>query len=114
VAFSLAATLLLVVVGLIVADLPNSDVPPEPVAVVSDIVERGGRFVVAVDVENKGVQTAEQVQVVARLTTEGSEAEGDQMVDFLAGGEVEQLEFVFDDDPEGGELEVRVSGYLLP
>ena len=114
VAFVLAAAILLAVVGLIVAQIPDSDVPPAPVATISEITEREGQFFVAVDVDNRGVRTAEQVQVVATLTTDDGDVEGDQMVDFLSGGEVEELEFVFEDDPADGELTVRVSGYLVP
>ncbi len=113
-AFIIAATILLVVVGLIVAQIPDRHVPPAPVATVGEITEREGQFFVAVEVENLGVRTAEQVQVVATLTTDDGDVEGDQSVDFLSGGEVEELEFVFEDDPADGELTVRVSGYLVP
>lgn len=113
-AFVIAAAILLAVVGLVVLQIPDSDVPPAPVATVGEITEREGRYFVAVEVENRGVRTAEQVQIVATLTTDEGDVEGDQMVDFLSGGEVEELEFVFDDHPADGELTVRVSGYLKP
>ncbi len=114
VAFALAAAVLTVFVGLIVAQIPSDHVGPAPVASVKEVTERDGRYYVAVDVENRGVRTAEQVQVVATLTTDEGDIEGDQTVDFLAGGETEEMEFVFDEHPADGELTVRVSGFLLP
>jgi len=114
VAFVFAAVILLAVVGLIVAQIPDSDVPPAPVATITEITEREGQFFVAVDVDNRGGRAAAQVQVVATLTTDDGDVEGDQVVDSLSGGEVQELEFVFDDDPADGQLTVRVSGYLVP
>jgi uncharacterized protein (TIGR02588 family) len=45
---------------------------------------------------------------------DGESTEGDQSIDFLAGGETEDLVFVFDDAPSDGELTVAVSGYGVP
>ena len=36
------------------------------------------------------------------------------MIDFLAGGEEEELVFIFEDDPADGELTVAVSGFGVP
>lgn len=112
--FAIASAMLLAVVGFIVIQIPKTAPPAAPAATVSKVTERDGRFFVAVEVENRGGRTAENVQVLATLTIGEDETEGDQVVDFLAGGEVEEVEFVFDDDPASGELAVSVTGYLVP
>jgi len=114
VTFTIAALVVLAVVVLIATEIPQSGRPPEPVAEPGPVEERGDLYVVPVVVDNLGEQTAENVQVRVTLTIGDEEHEGDQAVDFLSGGEQEELEFVFDDDPSAGELEVRVTGYTLP
>jgi uncharacterized protein (TIGR02588 family) len=114
VTFAVALAIVAVVAGLIVREIPGSKRPPEPVAEAAPVEARGDRFVVPVVVRNDGEQTAENVQVSATLTIDGAETTGDQTVDFLAGGEEQDLEFVFADDPGDGELEVEVTGYLVP
>jgi uncharacterized protein (TIGR02588 family) len=114
VTFGVAVAVILAVVGLIAIEIPQSERPPAPVAEAGIPVERDERFVVPVVVENRGESTAENVQVLATLTIDGEDHEGDQVIDFLSGGEREDLEFVFDDDPGEGELEVRVTGYARP
>lgn len=114
VTFAVASAMLLVVVGYIAAQIPTTAAPAAPAATVSKIGERDGRFFVTVEVENRGGRTAENVQVVATLVIGEDETEGDQVVDFLAGSEMEEVEFVFDDDPATGELTVSVTGYLVP
>jgi uncharacterized protein (TIGR02588 family) len=113
---TLAVSLLVVavVVGLIVREIPGSKRPPAPVAVAGRVEERGDRFVVPVEVENRGQRTAENVQVQATVTIDGEDVTADQTVDFLAGGETESMEFVFTDDPADGDLTVEVTGYLVP
>jgi uncharacterized protein (TIGR02588 family) len=114
VTFAVALLVLGVVVGLVVAEIPGSKRPPAPVAEAGPVEERGGRFVIPVRVRNEGEQTAHDIQVEAALEIDGEETTADQLVDFLAGGETAELEFVFVDDPGDGELDVRVTGYLLP
>lgn len=114
--FTVSALLLSLVVALIVVQIPGEHAPPAPVATQAGAVRaERGEFFVPVDVENKGEETAQNVQVLATLTAaDGTEIVADQLVDFLAGGEVERVEFVFDDDPREGELEITVSGYSVP
>ncbi|MBW3537843.1 MAG: TIGR02588 family protein [Actinobacteria bacterium] len=71
--------------------------------------QRDGQFVVSVKVENQGDVSTADVQVVATL---GGEPHGEQLVDFLSGGESVELAFVFPEDPAG--LEVRVVSYRDP
>lgn len=114
VTFAVALVVIGIVVALVAVEIPKSKTPPAPVAEPGVIEARGDRYVVPVLVHNRGQRTATDVQVQATLTVDGEEHEGDLLVDFLSGGESEELEFVFEDDPTDGELEVRVTGYGLP
>jgi uncharacterized protein (TIGR02588 family) len=115
VTFAIALVLVGVVVVLIILEIPGSKRPPSPQVKVGEVVERGEQFVAPVEVTNEGERTAENVQVSATLTIDGEEvATADQSLDFLAAGETQTLEFTFADDPADGELEVEVTGYLVP
>jgi uncharacterized protein (TIGR02588 family) len=112
--FGVAAVVLLVVVGLIVTQIPGSKEPASPRVKAGDAVQRDGHFEVPVSVENVGEETAVNVQITATLTIDDVEHTADQSVDFLAGGETEELVFVFDEDPADGELDVTVGGFAVP
>jgi uncharacterized protein (TIGR02588 family) len=114
VTFAVSSALLLVVVVLLAVQVPGDDSPPAPVATVAQVREVDGRFHVDVVLENTGDATAMNAQVTAELDVGGRRTTGDQTVDFLAGGEEEDLVFVFDDDPAGGALTVAVTGYARP
>ncbi|HUP87463.1 MAG TPA: hypothetical protein VM143_17560 [Acidimicrobiales bacterium] len=114
VSFGIALVVVLAVVGAVLAQVPGSKEPAAPRVVVGRSQERDGRFFVPVAVKNEGDQTAENVQVNATLTIDGEEHTADQVVMFLAGGETEDLQFVFEDDPAEGELVVEVAGFALP
>ena len=112
---TLVASLLVlaVVVAAIVAQ-HGSKAPPAPVAVVDAVRSVGDAHHVEVTVRNDGDDTAEDVQVLASLEVEGETTDADQVIDFLAGDEEEQLVFVFADDPADGELTVEVTGFTVP
>ena len=115
VTFSLASAVVLLVIGLVLAQVPGTDTPPAPKAEVSGEPSRQGKhFSVPVEVTNGGDATAENVQVAATLEVGGETFEADQVVDFLAGGESAELAFVFPEDPASGTLEVTVTGYSVP
>ena len=66
-------------------------------------------------VRNSGDDTAEAVQVRAELTVDGEVvAEGEQTIDFLSGGESEQVVFVFDVTEPDALVDLRVGGYTVP
>jgi uncharacterized protein (TIGR02588 family) len=65
-------------------------------------------------VRNEGDRTAANVQVSAELTVGDRSFTGDQVVDFLSGGDDAGLTFVFSEDPAAGELDVAVAGYAEP
>ena len=114
VTFGVAALIVLAVVGAILSQVSAKSAPPAPTVEVAPAKERDGRFVVPVTVTNEGDETAQDVQVTATLTNDDGETTSDQVLAFLAGGEEEQLEFLFEDDPDDGELVVEVGGYRLP
>jgi uncharacterized protein (TIGR02588 family) len=106
--------ILMVVTALIVAQMRERQTPPAPVATVDRITAVGSDHHVRVVVTNEGRRTAANVQVSAELVTDGDTATADQTIDFLAGGEEEDLVFVCADDPRGGDLTVAVTGFSLP
>jgi len=112
---AVSSLVLLGVVAAIVIEMATADAPAAPVARVARVVTIGDRHGVRVTVTNEGDETAANVQVTAELTVGGEAPEsGDLSIDFLAGGEVQELVFVFDRDPDGGELSVAVTGFEDP
>lgn len=114
VALAVSSAILLVVFALVTVQLRNPDALPDPVARVERIRPMGDRFHVQVSVRNNGDQTAADVQVSAELATADGPATGDQTIAFLAGGGVEDLTFVFEDDPAAHNLTVTVTGFADP
>ena len=120
--FIVSSVILAVVVALIVGQMLSTTDPAAPRAEVGRIEAVGNRFRVHVTVVNDGDETAAGVQVTATLEpgdtgadSGGSATEtGDLSVDFLAGGETEELVFLFDADPDAGRLTVAVTGYSDP
>lgn len=108
---------MLVLIGLLVVEWVNGPLDPPSFEVLTDggaRTDRGQHFVAA-KVENTGDETAENVEVLAELTLDGELVEeGQQTIDFLSGGEVEEVTFVFVEDPRKGHVEVRVVSYGVP
>jgi uncharacterized protein (TIGR02588 family) len=106
---------LLVVVLLVAVQLVSDRYPAAPVATIDGPphIEAGAHHVDVV-VRNDGDETAANVQITATLTIDGEDHDADQVIDFLAGGEEEELVFVFEDDPADGELSVEVAGFAVP
>jgi uncharacterized protein (TIGR02588 family) len=86
----------------------------QPDAVVGATRRVGKQYQVAVTLENRGDKAAAAVQVNASLELDGDTTESDQVVDFLAGGDSEELVFVFKDDPDDGKLTVEVASFSVP
>ncbi len=114
VSFAVAVVILLALIGAIATEALKSHTPPRPVATVQQTQRVDDRYEVTVSVENRGDLAAEQVQVVASLEIDGETTEGDQAVDFLAGGNDQELVFYFEDNPDDGELSVEVTGFTVP
>lgn len=113
VTFAVASAVLALVMGAIVSLwLGGPPSPPSFDVRTFSAREVGGRFHVRTSVENSGEETAESVQVGARLTAGGEPPEeAEQTIDFLSGGEEEEVEFIFGSDPAQGELEVQVISF---
>jgi uncharacterized protein (TIGR02588 family) len=112
--FTVAVVILLGLIGAILLEARSTNDPARPVADVTATERTGDQYQVTVTVENRGDLAAEAVQVVASLEVDGETTEGDQTIDFLAGGDDEELVFVFADDPDDGKLSVEVRGFTVP
>jgi uncharacterized protein (TIGR02588 family) len=112
--FAASAVIIAGIAALIAVSAAQHRDPAQPVAtIVGEPVAVGGRFHVAVTVENLGDRTAEAVQVIASADIGAERIESDQVVDFLAGGDAEDLVFVFDGDP-GDTAAATVAGFTVP
>lgn len=115
VTFAISLAILLGVAALILFQVGDTSGPALPTVVKTGPVEQSkGKWLVPVEVRNEGGETAESVQVTASFEAGGETIEADQEVEFLAKGESAEVVFVFDQDPAGGKLDVRVAGYASP
>jgi uncharacterized protein (TIGR02588 family) len=117
VTFTVAALILLGLVGLIFFDWQtNQNRPPAFAVAVSEAVRvTDGRYYVPFAITNTGGRIARMVQVTAELDIAGVDEEtGEQQIDFLSGHETKAGSFVFTHDPQVGDLVVRVASYRLP
>ncbi len=115
VTFGVSALILVVVVGLLVVRAFHTDAAAAPVADRPGTVkEVSGQFFVPIEIVNRGDLGAAEVQVVAELTIDGQTTSSDQVVDFLGGGETQELTFVFAENPADGALVITVAGFAEP
>ncbi|WP_017298233.1 TIGR02588 family protein [Nodosilinea nodulosa] len=79
------------------------------------IRQENQQFYVPFELTNTGGETAESVQVSAELKINGEvEESGNVEIDFLARDETAEGAFVFNQNPDQGELVLRVSSYKKP
>jgi uncharacterized protein (TIGR02588 family) len=117
VTFSAASFILAVIVGLVGYTWLTDKNQPPVVSVTNKqtIREQDGQFYVPFEVVNTGGDTAESVQIIAELKIDGKVAEtGEQQIDFLSGNEKEEGAFIFSQNPNQGNLTIRVASYKLP
>lgn len=112
--FAISVAIVLGLMVTILLEARETNQPARPVASIGTTERVGEAFHVTVKVENRGHLAAEQVQVLASLEIDGETTEGDQVVDFLAGQDEQELVFVFADDPEDGKLTAEVTGFTVP
>jgi uncharacterized protein (TIGR02588 family) len=115
--FSIAAAILCAVTGLVMyVWLGKQSQPPIlSIAYEKTIRESDGQFYVPFVLENKGGETVESVQVIAKLNINNEiEESGEQEIDFLSSGEVQNGSFIFSKNPSKGQMTIRVTGYKLP
>jgi len=115
--FSIAAAILCAVTGLVMyVWLSKQSQPPNlSIAYEKTIRESDGQFYVPFVLENKGGETVESVHIVAKLRMKnGIEESGEQEIDFLSSGEVQNGSFIFTKNPIKGQMTIRVTSYKLP
>lgn len=115
--FGIACCVLAALVALIIYDwaLVQNRPPILQVAPVGAAVEIEEQFYQPFAIANRGGSIAHSVQVIASLSLPGGEVEeGQQEINFLAGGERKQGCFIFRHHPRQGELLMRVASYKLP
>jgi uncharacterized protein (TIGR02588 family) len=114
---ALSTLLLAAIVGLVLYDWQlNKHLPPAfQVELNEPFRLTAGRYYVPFTLHNTGGRIARKVQVIAELhLPDDSEETGEQQFDFLSGNERKKGSFVFEHDPQGGELIVRVASFGLP
>lgn len=113
--FAAAALLVICVAGVLIADwLSESSTPPVFDVVVERVDEIDGLHHVEASVRNMGGQAAAEATVSATLEIDADVTELDEVVAFLSPDEETSVTFIFEDDPDDGELSVRVSSYREP
>lgn len=115
--FALTSLIVAVLVGLVIYVWVTEDTRPPILQVTSQdsIRQVEGQYYVPFTVTNVGGGTAESVQVVGELRMAGEVREsGEQQIDFLSSGEQQEGSFVFTQDPDQGNLSLRVASYKLP
>jgi len=116
VTFAVVAAILLTLAGAIGYLWVQPREPANVTVELADDVRRTGTQVYLTgEVRNSGDETAEAVQVVAELIVDGEvDANGEQVVDFLSGGETEEVVFIFEQVPPEAEPRARVASYTSP
>lgn len=115
--FTIASFVIAIIVGLVlfIWVTQNNQPPVISVTLEESIRQEQGKYYVPFTVTNAGGGTAESVQVIGELRVNGEVEEyGEQQIDFLSSNEKEEGAFVFNRDPEQGELLIRVASYKLP
>ncbi|MDY6898652.1 MAG: TIGR02588 family protein [Cyanobacteriota bacterium] len=116
--FSVASSILIAVVGLVSFTWIKQPAQKPPVLVINSnkpLRKLDGKYYVPFEVVNQGGETAASVQVKAELRINGKvEETGEQQIEFLSRKEKETGAFIFSQNPEKGELILRVASYKLP
>ncbi|NJM98652.1 MAG: TIGR02588 family protein [Phormidesmis sp. RL_2_1] len=117
VTLTFSSVLLTALVGLVLYDWQVSkNLPP---AFRIEIVESArfteGHYYVPFTLHNTGGSIARTVQVIGQLQlADGSDETGEQQFDFLSGNERKKGGFVFEHNPQAGNLVIRVASFGLP
>lgn len=118
VTFSVASFILIGVVGLVSFTWIKQPSQKPPLLVVTNnqpLRKINGQYYIPFEVVNKGGETAASVQVIAELRINGKiEETGEQQIEFLSRREKETGAFIFSQNPEEGELILRVASYKSP
>ncbi|MDX2215062.1 MAG: TIGR02588 family protein [Oculatellaceae cyanobacterium bins.114] len=116
--FGISSGILISLIGLVFYVWFGTNYQEDPAITVStsgEVRETGGNYYVPFEVSNVGGSTAESVQIIAELEMNGEVTESaEQQIDFLSGGETEEGAFIFSEDPQVGDITLRVASYKLP
>ncbi len=116
--FGIACFILGLLIFLILYQWKIIETQPPILSIIVDqeIRYQGTQYYVPFTVSNTGGQTAKSVQVIGELKIEEEDIQqtGEQQIDFLSGGEEASGAFIFTNNPEQGELTIRVASYKLP
>jgi uncharacterized protein (TIGR02588 family) len=114
--FSIASGIVAGIVGLVLYSWVKVGDRPPILAIEQSgkIRQAEGSFYVPFTLTNKGGETADAVRVIAELRIDGAVEEGEQQIDFLAGGEAEEGVFLFSRNPQNGKFSLRVASYRKP
>lgn len=113
--FAVAGLLIIGVAGVLVADwLSDSSTPPTFAVVVERVDEIDGLHHVEASVRNTGGEAVAEATVSATLEIGTDVTELDEVVAFLSPDEETSVTFIFEDDPDDGELAIDVSSYREP
>lgn len=116
VTFTVAVTVLLALASaVVVLWFQPREAPSVTVEMVGDVRVVGNQTYLTGEVRNGGDETAEAVQVIGELTVDGDVvAAGEQLIDFLSGGETEQIVFIVDRAAPDAAFSLRVASYKNP
>jgi uncharacterized protein (TIGR02588 family) len=114
--FGIATAVVAAIAGLVIFDWRTSNEQPPVLTLQQSETIRSvnGQFYLPFTVANSGGETVESVQIVAELQLKGQEETGEQQIDFLSAGETAEGAFIFSQDPQQGDLRLRVASYKLP
>ena len=109
--------LVLGVAGFLVYEGMNQDskfVGAEVKVLVEQAVERGGKFVVPVRVENRARRTLKDFKVLVTYRSASGERQSEDVVIDYVGERASATVYVYiDRDPRGAEVEAKAAGYRL-
>ena len=114
---TICTLVLATIVGLVLYDWQLSkNIPPAFQVEITEATRiTEGHYYVPFTLKNTGGRIARTVQVIAELhLADGSEETGEQQFDFLSGNERKRGGFVFEHNPQKGDLIVRVASFGLP
>ncbi|MEM9162339.1 MAG: TIGR02588 family protein [Cyanobacteria bacterium P01_F01_bin.4] len=113
---TISTAILIGLVGLVLYDWQiNQNRPPLFQIEFASAQAIENHYYVPFVIKNTGGQVARTVQVSAELRLDDAPDEtGAQDIDFLSANERKRGSFVFDHDPNQGQLTVRVASFRLP
>ncbi|MEL6604466.1 MAG: TIGR02588 family protein [Cyanobacteria bacterium J06614_10] len=114
---TISTLVLLAIVGLVLYDWQlTKNLPPAFQIQLTEAPRlTENRYYVPFTLKNTGGQIARTVQVIAELhLPDGQDETGEQQFDFLSGNERKKGSFVFEHNPQTGDLTVRVASFGLP